>query len=168
MRKTTILGVYTSGGRAAGAIAAIRRDQLGAVETYSPTADHAIVGTGSPPASPVRLFTLIGGTLGCALGVGLPVYTMVDWPLIVGGKPLISIPPLVVIAFELTMLFAGLSTFIGFLLLAGLPRIRRPSSYDERFTDDRFGVLVTCTREHLDAVRGHLEQAGAAEVRHGA
>ena len=168
MSTTTILGVYTSGGRAASAIAAIKRDQLGEIEVYSPTSDHALVGTDAPPASPVRLFTLLGGALGCAAGVALPVYTMVDWPLIVGGKPLISIPPIVVIAFELAMLFAGLSTLIGFLLLAGLPSTRRPRAYDERFTDDRFGVLVTCASEQLGAVRAHLEHAGAEEVRQGA
>ena len=83
MSKTTILGIYTSGGRAASAVAAIRRDQLGLVEAYSPTSNHAIRGTETPPESPVRLFTLLGAALGCAVGIALPVYTMMDLPLIV-------------------------------------------------------------------------------------
>ena len=36
-----------------------------------------------------------------------------DWPLLVGGKPIGSIPPYVVIIFELTILLGALSTVAG-------------------------------------------------------
>ena len=78
------------------------------------------------------------------LGIALPAYTMLDWPLITGGKPTISIPPLVVISFEVTMLLGALGAVAGFLLLSGLPAFAPPASYDSRFSEDRFGVLVTC------------------------
>ena len=41
-----------------------------------------------------------GALVGCAIGIALPVYTMLDLPLMVGGKPIIAVPPIVVIAFE--------------------------------------------------------------------
>ena len=118
-------------------------------------------------SSPVRLFTLLGGLVGCAIGIALPVYTMLDWPLMVGGKPIISIPPIVIIAFELSMLCAALGGCLGFLVLAGLPRIGTGRAFDERWTDDRFGIVVTCAEGDGDAVRAHLERAGAEEVRTG-
>ena len=167
MSTTTVLGVFTNGAGTARAVEAIRHAGLGNVATYSPTADHAVLRTRPPGHSSVRLFTLVGGLIGCVIGIALPVYTMVDLPLIVGGKPIVSIPPVVIIAFELSMLGAALSGFIGFLVASGLPQIRGRMSSNQRFTDDRFGVLVTCADEHHVAVRAHLEQSGAEKVSDG-
>ena len=168
MSETTLVGVYASGRAAAEAAAAIRQAGLGTVETVGPTADHAVLAALPRPGSPVRLCTLLGALAGCAVGVALPVYTMQAWPLIVGGKPMVSIPPVVIIAFELSMLGAALGGLVAFLALSGLARPRgwlfggRPD--DGRFTDDRFGVLVTCADAQRAEVRAHLERAGAEEV----
>ena len=172
MSEITLVGVYASGHAAADAAAAVRRAGLGEAETLSPTADRAVLAALPRPVSPVRLFTLLGALAGCAVGIALPVYTMVDWPIIVGGKPLVSIPPVVVIAFELSMLGAALGGLAGFLALSRLPSLgggpfagrRRPPGCTRRFTVDRFGVLVTCARARRKEVRAHLEQAGAEEV----
>lgn len=170
MSQAALIGVYRDARDAARAAAAIRGAGLGDVETRSPTADHALLAAAGRPASPVRWFTLLGALAGCAVGIALPVYTMMDLPLIVGGKPPISIPPIVVIAFELTMLGAALGGLGAFLALAGLPaRTGAGSALQEfRFTDDRCGVLVTCAAEDRGAVRAQLEQAGALEVHDGA
>ena len=165
MNPVNILGVYRSSGSAARAIASIRMQQLGDVLAYSPWPDHAIAGALPHQPSSVRLFTLVGAVLGCVLGVSLAGYTMVDWPLITGGKPLVSIPPLVVIGFEAAMLLAALSAATGFLLLSRLPALARPVLYDARFSEDHFGVLVTCSPHQARWVRTCLEQAGAEEVR---
>ncbi|NIP15320.1 MAG: DUF3341 domain-containing protein, partial [Pseudomonadales bacterium] len=58
--------------------------------------------------SPVRIFTLVGGLTGAATGFAFTTWTSVDWPLVTGGKPIVSIPAYVVIAFELTVLFGAL------------------------------------------------------------
>ena len=50
---------------------------------------------------------------GAATGFGFTSWTNMDWPLIVGGKPMLSIPAFVPIAFELTVLFGALATVIG-------------------------------------------------------
>ena len=162
-----ILGLYNSAGNAAAAASAIRQAQQGEVVAFSPTADPLLVDPRTARSSPIRLVTLLGGLLGCAIGVALPVYTMLDWPLVVGGKPIISIPPIVVIAFELSMLCAALGGFLGFLVLGGLPRVGTGRAFDQRCTDDRFGVVVTCAERHGDAVLSSLERAGAEEVRVG-
>ena len=162
-----ILGVYDSAGKAAAAVTAIRHAQQGDVVVHSPTADPLLVDPRKARSSPIRLFTLLGALVGCAIGIALPVYTMLDWPLVVGGKPIISVPPIVVIAFELSMLCAALGGFLGFLLLGGLPRVGTGRAFDQRWTDDRFGIVVTCAEGHGDAVRANLERAGAEEVRAG-
>lgn len=75
------------------------------------------------PRSRVRFFGLIGAAAGTVSGFALTILTSLSWPLIVGGKPIVSIPPFIIIAFALTILFGALSSFLGFLLLSRLPSI---------------------------------------------
>ena len=159
-----LLGIFDSGVKAAEAVRAIRRDQLGDVVVYGPTPDHSIDLALGVETSPVRVFVLVGGLLGCFAGFALPIYTVLDWPMITGGKPLISIPPFVVIAFELTILFSAIAGVIAFLGLSGLPRFGQSRVNDPRFSNDRFGVAVTCDAAKEDKVTACLEQAGAEEV----
>jgi molybdopterin-containing oxidoreductase family membrane subunit len=159
-----VLGIFDAAAKAATAAQALRADRLGEVTAYAPAFDHSLDAALGPGKSPVRAFTLVGGILGCVLGFAFPIYTVLDWPLITGGKAIVSLPPFVVIAFELTILFAALMTVAGFLLSSGLPRLRR-APYDPRFSDDRWGVLVTCATEQAEAVRARLKQANAEEVR---
>lgn len=162
-----ILGMYDSAGKAAAAVTAIRQAQQGDVVTFSPTADPLLIDPRKIRSSPIRLFTLLGALVGCAIGIALPVYTMLDSSLVVGGKPIISVPPIVVIAFELSMLCAALGGFLGFLVLGGLPRVETGRVFDHRCTDDRFGIVVTCPEADGNAVRANLERTGAEEVRTG-
>ena len=172
-----VLGIFDAASKAAAAAATLRalpHDAATAdVSVYGPTFDHAIDAALGPGKSPVRVFTLIGGLIGCVLGFAFPIYTVLEWPLITGGKAIISIPPFVVIAFELTILLGALMTVVGFLLSSGLPRFRvrggsnasTSALYDKRFSEDRWGVLVTCAADRAAAVRAQLENGGAQEVR---
>lgn len=162
-----ILGVYDSAAKAAAAATAIQQAQQGDVTTYSPTADPLLVDSRTVRSSPIRLFTLFGALVGGAIGIALPVFTMLDLPLMVGGKPTISVPPVVIIAFELSMLCAALGGFLGFLVFGRLPRVETGPVFDQRCTDDRFGIVVTCSEGDGNVVRANLERAGAEEVRAG-
>ncbi len=161
-----ILGIYADPTQAAQAIAAVQKDDLGQVVAYSPVQHHAIERVLPVEVSRVGLFTLVGGLLGGVSGFALPIYTSLEWALITGGKPVIAIPAFTVIAFELAILFAALGGVAGFLIQAGLPRVRGTTPYDERFTVDRYGVLVACTQERREGVAAVLERSGAEEVRH--
>jgi hypothetical protein len=86
--------------------------------------------------SPLRFFTLAGALTGLGAGFALTIFTVLDWPIITGGKPLISIPPFIVIAFALTILLGSLASFAGFLILGKMPsvsNIREPIEHDNRF-----------------------------------
>ena len=163
--RVEILGIYDRTKKAAVCAGAIVDKGLGDVVTYSPVPDHALDQALGVTVSPVRLFVLIGGLLGCATGFIFPIYTVVDWPMITGGKPLISIPPFVVIAFELTILFAAVGGMAGFLLLSRLPRMTGRPAPDTRFTNDKTGVSIRCAPEQVAEVRACLERTGASEIR---
>jgi hypothetical protein len=117
------------------------------------------------PLSKVRLFTVIGGVTGTATGFFLTIWSSLKWDLITGGKASVSIPPFVIIGFELTILFGGLATVLAVLLLGRLPKIRQSATYDPRFTLDRFGVAVACPPDRAQTVTALLSAAGAEEVR---
>ena len=165
MSRIHMLGIYDEAPKAAAAAYAVRALRLGEVTAYAPAPDHAIEAVLGRRVSPVRAFALIGGIAGCVLGFAGPIYTVLDRPLITGGKPIVSIPPFVVIAFELAVLLASLGAVVGFLVLSGLPRLRSGPLYDPRFSEDRWGVLVTCAADQADLVRAKLNEAGAEEVR---
>jgi molybdopterin-containing oxidoreductase family membrane subunit len=117
------------------------------------------------PLSKVRLFSLVGGLTGTATAFFLTIWSSLKLELVTGGKHPMSIPPFIIIAFELSILLCGLSTLLAILVLGRLPRTKPSPTYDPRFTVDRFGVAVACRPGEVDTVRGLLTAAGAEEVR---
>src|SRR2546425_2842653 len=163
----TILGVFGHVDTTVRALEDLKAKGYHDMTVYTPVPIHEIedVVERDRPVSRVRLFTLIGGLTGTASGFLLTIWSAMQWGLTTGGKPVASIPPFVVIAFELTILFGGIATVIGIVLLGRLPRLRPSPTFDGRFTNDRFGVAVHCAAERLASVRQILTSAGAEEVK---
>jgi molybdopterin-containing oxidoreductase family membrane subunit len=84
-------------------------------------ADHIL----KSKTSQLRFFTLAGALAGFILSFAFILFTVFDWPLITGGKPLSSIPAFIIVAFECTILIGGIVSFVGFLHLNRLPNIKR-------------------------------------------
>lgn len=97
----------------------------GTVNTLTPYHVHEAEHILKSKPSELRFFTLIGALAGFFLSFAFIVYTVLDWPLITGGKPIISIPAFIIIAFECTILIGGIVSFVGFLHLSRLPDIKR-------------------------------------------
>jgi len=163
----SILGVFAHVDTTVRAIRELRAQGFTDFTVYSPVPVEEIeaVLEENRPVSPVRLFTLIGGLTGIITGFGLTIWSALKWGLVTGGKPVVSIPPFVIIGFELGILLGGLSTLLAILVLGKLPALRRSPTYDPRFTVDRFGIAVTCGPERAPAAGRCLSQAGAEEVR---
>jgi hypothetical protein len=147
------------------AINALRAAGFRKMIAFTPVPRHELDHAMHTPESPIRVFTLVGGLTGAATGFALPVWTSVDWPLITGGKPIVSLPPFVIIAFELTILFGALSTVLGLFITARLPRTRLQVVYDPSFSAGRFGVYVAPSGGREGDVRKLLNDNGAVEIR---
>lgn len=162
-----VLGVFSYVDLVVKAIRRLKSNGYQDVKVFSPTPNHEIEEEIDLPPSPVRFFTLFGGLLGATCGFGFTVLTSLDWPIPVSAKPIVSIPPYMVIVFELTVLFGALATLVG-LLFNSLIRKRAPiTMYDPRFSDDKFGLMVVCPREEIKNVEVILNEAGAEEVKFG-
>jgi hypothetical protein len=149
------------------AIRSLRSSGHRDLTVYTASPNHEVEDAMGHTNSPVRLFTLIGGLTGCAAGFAMTIWMSRDWPVLTGGKPIVSIPPYVVIAFELTILVGALATLFGVAVLS-LVKARRKIAYDPRFTDDRIGVFVAARPNQAAALERMLREAGAVEVTHAA
>jgi len=167
MADATVLGIFTHADTTLQAIRDLRAKGFSDIKVYTPVPVEEIEEEIEHirPLSKVRLFAVVGGLTGTATAFFLTIWTSLKWSLVTGGKAPVSIPPFIIIAFELTILFCGLSTLLAMLLLGRLPQTRPSPTYDPRFTIDRFGVAVTCPPDKVDAAGSLLSTAGADEVR---
>jgi hypothetical protein len=104
--------------------------------------------------SPVPKIVLAGGIAGLLTGVVMQYYsTFFDYPMNIGGRPLNSWPAFVIVTFELTILFAGLSAVFGMLAVNGLPKPHHPLFNVERFdraSQDGFFFCIEATDPNFD------------------
>jgi len=88
--------------------------------------------------------TLFGGAIGLAIGLGFQYWSAwSDWPLNVGGKPLDSLPAFMPVAFEMTVLFAGLITVFALLLRCGLRPGKHARDGFDLTTDHEFALILS-------------------------
>ena len=175
MATEAILGVFAHVDTTVRALEELRARGYHDLTVYTPLPVHEIeeVLERDRPVSRVRLFTLIGGLTGIASAFILTIWSSLVWGQVTGGKYLqlvpggiigSSLPPFFIIAFELMVLFGGLATVIGLIVLGRLPRFRQSPAFDPRFTNDRFGVAIHCAPERAGAVHELLRAAGAEEI----
>lgn len=118
----------------------------------------------------VPLLTLCGGILG-----GLSGYLLQYWvntsayPLNIGGRPLHSWPSFIIITFEMTILFAGITAVVGMLTLNGLPQPYHPIFNHPRFASasrDRFFLCIEAAdaKFNLGETTRFLQATSAVDV----
>lgn len=90
------------------------------LEIFAPYPVHGLDSMLGKP-SKLKFFTLTGALSGVTTGLVLTNYTVWHWPIITSGKPVHSLPPFFVVAFELTILLGGIFSLLGFLFLSRLP-----------------------------------------------
>ena len=163
----SVLGVFAHVDTTVDAIRQLRAKGFSNLTVYSPVPVEEIEEEmeHGRPLSKVRLFSIAGALTGTATAFFLTIWSSMKWELVTGGKHPVSIPPCIIIAFELSILLCGLATLLAVLVLGKLPKVKPSPTYDPRFTLDRFGVAVTCPPGSAATVGDLLTAAGAEEVR---
>lgn len=150
------------------AIGNLRKAGFKQIKAYAPYPEHHIEHALGYDQSPVRVFTLVGALTGTATGFAFTSWTSVDWPLVVGGKPIIAIPAFIPIVFEMTVLFGALATVIGLFILSRLPDLKPAVVYDPEFTAGRYGVYIEAEGARLEEARRIMKAEEPIELREGA
>ena len=89
---------------------------------------------------------LAGGLTGMLTGFILQYWaSVIEYPFIIGGRPLASWPAFVIPSYELTILFSALTAAGGMIALNGLPQPYHPVFNAPRFslaTSDKFFLVI--------------------------
>ncbi len=105
----------------------------------------------------VALICLVGGLLGSTGAFTLQWWiNTISYPVNIGGRPLNSWPSFIIVTFEMTILFSGLSAVFGMLALNGLPMPYHPVFNVPRFefaSKDRFFIVIFSSDKNYDATR---------------
>jgi Protein of unknown function (DUF3341) len=154
------------------AIAEIRHKGYSKLEAYTPFPIHGIDEALGSKESKLGWFVLCCGILG-ATGAATFIWfaDAVDYPIIVGGKPLFAFTFSIPIMFELMILLSAFGSLYGMLGLNRLPQFYHPIfnyKNSESITDDGFVLAIEAADPQFDATEcvRVLEEAGArhAEV----
>ena len=114
--------------------------------------------------SAVRRFSLAGALIGAVSGFALSVSTALVFILPTAGRAIITVPPYLIITYEMTILFGVLFTLLGFHVVSGLPAWK-DAPYRPETNVDRFSVLVTVAAGgDLALAERIIQDAGAEEV----
>lgn len=139
-------------------------ERLGELYSFTP---KPIIGDN--PTSATSLFALVAGLVGVVGGFAMEAdANMVAYPLDIGGRPKLSWPSFVPIAFEIGMMFAVIGMIVSFFAIVRFGRFYSPLDDCDlmaRALSDRWIIaLHSRNSESVARAREIFESLGAAEI----
>ncbi len=140
-------------------------------DVHSPYPVHGLPQAMKLKPSKLGYVTLIFGFAG-AIFAFLFMYwvNVIDYPLVVGGKPFYQLPAYIPVMFEVTVLSATVFTVIWMLfIMFKFPNNTHPlleTEYMKKVSVDRYGISIKATDElfDLNRVKDLFKQLGAEEI----
>jgi Protein of unknown function (DUF3341) len=136
-------------------------------DAISPYPIHGMEEACNIKRSWIPYVTFIFALTGMSGGLALTWWTSaVNWPINVGGKPFFSLPAFIPIIFELTILFAALSSVVALFVACGLPAVD-PPVIDLDLTCSKFAIFVPENDKGFDEKKltDLFKGFGASEVK---
>ncbi|MBT3863228.1 MAG: DUF3341 domain-containing protein [Chloroflexi bacterium] len=168
MMTTSILGLFQQPEPAADAMDGLKEAgfELGTFDVLTGTPYPEGAFGEHVPQHRLFRFPAFGAIIGFTLSVFLTSVTQLAYPMVTGGKPILSIFAMLIIMYEMTMLAGVIATVIGIIFESRLPNMK-PGIYDTRITEGWIGVVITFDDESKVAdAESVLNKAGALEIKH--
>jgi hypothetical protein len=165
-----LLAEFETPGELVHAADAVREQGFTRWDCYSPFPVHGLDGAMGLRDTRLPWVVLVGGIVGCATAFLMQWWmNAVDYPLVISGKPLFSVPANIPVAFELTVLFSALAAFTSMFVFNGLPQFFHPTFRSERFrqvTNDKFFISIEAADPRFDAQKTEalLRSVGSSHV----
>jgi len=139
------------------AVHKLQSDAKQIVDVLTPFPVHGLDKALKMKRTRIPVAGFICGATGGLLGFLFQAWIFtIDYPLVFGGKPYLSVPSFIPVTFELTILFTALGIVSALLIRSGLKPVKEFSPIHNRITDDRFVILVDAG-ENVDTMRNNLE-----------
>jgi hypothetical protein len=167
MKKNFILGIFDDEEELVHACEKVAHDNVEIYDVYTPFPVHGLDDLLKIKRSHIPYVTFGAGLFGCSFAFAFQIFvSAIDWPMNIGGKPAMSITAFIPVGFELTILFAALSSVAAFFAAAKLFPGKPAVIFDDRQTCHKF-ILAIEDNSAVDssAVQGSLKDLGASEVK---
>jgi mono/diheme cytochrome c family protein len=140
-------------------------------DVHSPYPLHGMDKAMKLPPSKLGYVALVFGLSG-TLGALLSLWwvSAIDYPIVIGGKPLFSFPAYVPVMFEVTVLSASIATVLAMLFFFfKLPNNAHPlhgSDYMKKVSADKYGISIQADDPKFDeaSIRRLFESVHAKEI----
>jgi hypothetical protein len=140
------------------------------LDAMTPFPVHGIDEAIGVPYSKIGWIVVCAAIAGILTAQGLIYYVgVINYPLVIGGKPLFDFTFSIPVTFETAVLFSSIICFLSIWGLSGLPRLYHPSmNYRNahRASDDRFLLVIEAEDPLFSPAKSadHLRGVGAADV----
>ena len=155
-----LLAEFDSPGRLLDAARAVRDAGYTRWDCHSPFPVHGLDRAMGLRQSKLPWIVLGAGLTGTAVAILMQWWMNAeDYAIVIGGKPLFSLPANIPVAFELTVLFAAVSCFAAMFFFNDLPKFFHPAFRGSRFkraSSDRFFISIEAGDPQFDP-RGTAE-----------
>ena len=165
--KHFVLGVYDDEDVLLHAVEKVRGAGIKIQEVYSPFPVHGLDEALGYRRTRLPIAAFLFGLLGTTLALTMQFWMLgFDWPMIIGGKNFVSLPPFVPVTFELTVLLAALGMVGTFMIVSDLKPYKTTRLMDIRITDDKHVMAVDLASNKLskEDIMKIIADSGASEV----
>jgi hypothetical protein len=91
--------------------------------------------------------------------------SVINWPIVYGGKPFNSFPSFIVVTIVLTIFTVTIASLAAFSARSNLFPGRENTIFDDRATDDKFVIVVdTMDKALAEKAEAVMKEEGATEV----
>jgi len=167
MTRTYKIGIFDDEGKFISTIRMLKEQKLEIFDVFTPYPVHEVFHL-LKRKSRLPTAAYFFGLFGIVATLGFLYFTsVVNWPLVYGGKPFNSFPSFIVVTIVVTILTVTLASLALFSVRSKLFPGRDNTIFDLRATDDKFVIVVDTNSPDATVARKAddiMNELGATEI----